>query len=228
LLALTLLPAHSFCLQIVGNPPEPESGSKHMFGIIPNYRTSPTLAQYKPLTVKEKFDLSRREAFDLGAVALSGLFAGKAMLSKREPSFGQEANGYARYWSATYADFVINDFMSGAVYPALLHQDPRYFRRGTGSALSRVTYAVSQVFWTHNDSGDGQFNFSRVLGASTAVAISNAYYPDQRTAGDTASRLGIRFGIDMGSAVLMEFWPDLRRKFFQKHQANSSPPSATW
>jgi hypothetical protein len=71
--------------------------------------------------------------------------------------------------------------MTEAVYPSIFHQDPRYFRRQTGSTLSRLGYAVEQIFWTRTDSGRMQFNFSEILGNSSSVAISNLYYPDSRS-----------------------------------------------
>jgi hypothetical protein len=75
---------------------------------------------------------------------------------------------------------------------------------------------MGQIFWTHRDSGGTQFNFSEVLGNSAAVAISNAYYADNRTASNAVSGLGIQLGVDMASNVLKEFWPDLERKFKRK------------
>ena len=107
--------------------------------------------------------------------------------------------------------------MSGAVFPTLLHQDPRYFRRGTGG-WSRLGYATGQTFWTHRDSGGTQFNYSEIAGNSAAVAISNAYYADNRTASGAVSRLGMQLGVDMASNILKEFWPDLQRKFHRKHR----------
>jgi hypothetical protein len=112
--------------------------------------------------------------------------------------------------------------MTEAVFPTLLHQDPRYFRRGIGSGWSRLGYAMGQIFWTHRDSGGTQFNYSEIIGNSTAVAISNAYYVDNRTATDAASKLGVQLGFDMASNILKEFWPDLERKFRRKHSQDSS------
>ena len=63
----------------------------------------------------------------------------------------------------------------------LLNEDPRYFRRGTGSVLSRAGYALTRVMVTQTDSGGMRFNRSEWLGNALAVAISNAYYPDTRT-----------------------------------------------
>ena len=105
-----------------------------------------------------------------------------------------------------------------AVFPTLLHQDPRYFRRGTGSKWSRLGYAMGQIFWTHHDSGGTRFNLFRDLGNSVAVAISNAYYPDNRTAADAVSKLGMQVGVDMAANVLKEFWPEIERRFRRQHR----------
>jgi len=80
---------------------------------------------------------------------------------------------------------------------------------------------MGQIFWTHRDSGGMQFNYSELIGNSTAVAISNAYYVNNRTASDATSRLGMQLGVDMAANVLKEFWPDLERKFRRKHYQDS-------
>jgi hypothetical protein len=196
-------------------PPE----DKRILWIIPNYRTSPTLHPYKPLTPREKFKIATEDSFDRGTVALAVLFGAEAQLTKATPAFGQGVEGYARYLGTSYADFVIGDMMTEAIYPVILRQDPRYFRRGTGGAWSRLGYAAGQIFWTHTDSGHTQFNFSEVVGNSTAVAISNAYYPNNRTAGDAVSKLGVQLGVDMAANILKEFWPEINRKVSRKHRS---------
>lgn len=192
--------------------------SKRIFWIIPNYRTFPSLMDYKPLTKRQKFKIATQDSFDRGTIALAAAFAGERQLTHASPSFGQGMEGYGHYFVTAYADFVIGDYMTEAIYPVLLHQDPRYFRRGTGSFRSRLQYAVGQIFWTHNDSGRGQFNYSEIAGNATAAAISNAYYPDHRTAGNAATQFGTQIGLDMAGNVLKEFWPDLYGKLAKKHQ----------
>jgi len=197
------------------NPLEPPG--KRIFGIIPNYRTYPSLAAYQPLTAQEKFKIATQDASDRGTFVMAAAFAGKAQAGNSSPSFGQGAAGYARYLGAASCDLVVGDYMTEAIYPTLLHQDPRYFRRGTGSGWSRLAYSMGQIFWTHKDSGGTTFNFSEVLGNATSTAISNAYYPESRNAGQNVSKFGVAIGIDMVSNVMKEFWPDLRRKFSRKH-----------
>ena len=207
----------SLCQETPNSPPaEPES--KRLLGIIPNYRTSPSLQDYEPLTGREKFNLASEDAFDRGTVVLAGLFAGQGQLTNADKSFGQGGAGFGRYFGTAYGDLFIGDYMTEAVFPTFLHQDPRYFRRGAGSKWSRLEYAMGQVFWTHRDSGGTQVNYAEIIGNSTASAISTAYYTDNRTASDAVSKLGMQLGVDMAANVLKEFWPEIEHKFRRKRQ----------
>ena len=212
-LLIGLLSGSAFCQQ-----PDPvtEPESKRILWIIPNFRTSPMPVPYKQLTASAKFRIATLDSFDRGTVALGLLFGAEAGLTDANRSFGQGVRGYAHYFATSYADYVIGDYMTEAVFPTILHQDPRYFRRGTGGAWARFGYAAGQVFLTHNDSGRTQFNFSEIAGNSAAVAISMAYYPENRDVADGLSKLGGQIGVDMASNLLKEFWPDLKRKFSRK------------
>ncbi len=191
--------------------------SKRIFGIVPNYRTSPCLQNYKPLTTHAKFKIASQDSFDRGTFFLAAAFAGESQLTNSNPRFGQGTAGYARYLGTSYADFVIGDYMTEAIFPSLLHQDPRYFRKDSGTAWARVAYACGQIFLTHNDSGKRAFNYSEILGNSAAVTISTAYYANNRDPRDAGVKLVSQLGVDMASNLLKEFWPDLNRKFSRKH-----------
>jgi hypothetical protein len=193
-----------------------------ILGIIPNNRTYPNLRDYVPLTAGQKFKIATDDALDRGTVVLAALFGAEGQITNANRSFGQGVAGYARYFGASYGDLLIGDYMTEAVFPTLLRQDPRYFRKGSGSGWSRVAYAVEQIFWTHRDSGGTQFNYSEIVGNSAAVAISNAYYADNRTAGKAASRLAVQIGVDMSGNILKEFWPDLQRKLRRHHDTNKA------
>ena len=206
----------------ITNPPD--ALPKRILGIIPNYRTAPSLVNYQPLTAGAKFEIALADSDDRGTFIMAAAFAGQADLSKATPSFGTGMAGYSRYLGAAYGDLVIANFMTEAIYPTVLHQDPRYFRRGTGSGWSRMCYAAGQTFWTHRDRGGTQFNFSEVLGNATAVAISNAYVPDHRTAANAESKLAVQLAVDTLGNVMKEFWPDLERKFRHKDRVAQSTP----
>jgi hypothetical protein len=190
--------------------------------LLASHRAMSTSAQteYKPLTVEEKFKFAFREAADPGTFFLAAAIGGMAQANSSHPSFGQEFSGYSHYASTKYADYVISDFMREGVFPAMLHQDPRYFRRGTGSGWSRLAYATSQVFWTRSDSGRMGFNYSQILGGATAVAISASYYPENRDARCAMSSFEAQIGAHIASNVMKEFWPDLQRTFVRRQKGN--------
>jgi hypothetical protein len=194
---------------------DPQPG--HIFGIFPNHNASPCLFPYVPIGTKEKFKIAAADAFDPGGILVAAGAGGMAQLFNSNRPFGQEASGYSRYFGAAYANHVIGDFLTEGFYPVLLHQDPRYFRKGSGSTGSRVRYAISRVFRTETDAGRTAFNYSRVLGASSAVAVSSLYYANHRDADASTVGFGTQLGGAMAVDILKEFWPDLLRKYSRKH-----------
>jgi hypothetical protein len=194
------------------DPAQPKPQEKRIFWLIPNHRTYPADAPYHPLTVGEKFKIAQHEVLDPGTFVLAGALAGIGQLSDSNPSFGQGAAGYGRRYGTSFGDLAIGNYLTTAIYPSILRQDPRYFRKGSGSGASRLGHAVKQIFWTRMDSGKYMFNFSEIGGNATAAAIANAYYPDYRTASDTVQRFGIQIGLDVAGNILKEFWPDMQDK----------------
>ena len=121
--------------QLVESPPaapQPDTNSNRILWIIPNFRTTGELRNYQPISAAAKFKIARQDTFDRGTIALAGLFAGEAQFANSDRSFGQGVGGYAHYAATSYADFAVGNYMTEAVFPVLLHQDPRYFRRGHG------------------------------------------------------------------------------------------------
>jgi len=138
-----------------------------------------------------------------------------------DPSYGQGLQGYAKRFGTFYADTGIGTLMTTSVFPTLLHQDPRYFRLGKGGAWHRVIYSVSQILVTRSDSGEGQFNYSEIVGNAVATGISNVYHPrDQRTLGHTVSVGGTDVMLNALCNVAREFWPDIRRKIHKQKKSD--------
>jgi hypothetical protein len=67
----------------------------------------------------------------------------------QQPSFGQGLKGYGHRLVTNYADQAMGNMFTEGVFPVLLHEDPRYFRRGTGSVLSRAGYALTARLGLH-------------------------------------------------------------------------------
>ncbi len=193
---------------------------KRIFGVLPNYRTANSDVPFQALTAKQKFGIAARDSFDWPIIPLSGAFAGLYQLENSNPSFGQGLEGYAKRFAAAYGDQAIGNLMTEGLWPALLKDDPRYFRLGSGRTSHRIWYAATRIFVTRRDDGTSRFNYSEVVGNSVATAISNAYYPDSRDVSDNIVRLATQLGTDSFSQVLKEFWPDIKRKVFHRGQTD--------
>jgi hypothetical protein len=189
-------------------PPE----DKRIFGVIPNNRTTEESIPFHSITAKQKITIAAKDSFDWPVFPAAAAFAGLYQIENQNPSFGQGVKGYALRFATAYADQTIGNIMTEALVPILTHQDPRYFRRGEGSILGRTGFALKQIVITRTDSGRSVFNISEWGGNAIGVAISNAYYPDTRTASDNVERLIIACGTDAFSNVLKEFWPDVKKK----------------
>lgn len=127
-------------------------------------------------------------------------------------------SGYSKRFGAAFADNTIENFMTGAVFPSLLREDPRYYQMGTGAIWRRSGYAVSHIFVTRTDSGHKRFNFSEILGSALAAGICTYSYHARadRTLSGAASVWGRQVAFYTLSTFVKEFWPDLRRKLSHK------------
>lgn len=105
----------------------------------------------------------------------------------------------------------------GAILPAWLQEDPRYFRKGSGSFGSRVLWAIGSTLWCRRDNGSWGPNYAYVGGNFIAGGISNFYYPaSDRGAGLTAERAATVMAEGAVSSVFFEFWPDIQKHFRKK------------
>ncbi len=149
---------------------------QRVFGAIPNFYVS-YQRDAEPLSSGQKYRLAWRTTIDPVTIAISAGVAGVEQSQRAFSGYGQGAQGYAKRFGAFYGDGFVDTFLTDAVLPSLLHQDPRYFYKGTGSVTSRALYAMASVVICKGDNGRWQPNYSNVLGNVAAAGVSNAYYP---------------------------------------------------
>jgi hypothetical protein len=202
---------------------DPNVVDKRVFGVIPNNRTTSGLAPYQPISGSHKIVIALKDSFDWPSYITGALFAGLYQLENSNPSFGQGAAGYFRRFGTASADQVIGNMMTEGFVPAAFHQDPRYFQLGPGGGTRRhrLWHALTSTMVAPMDSGRKTFNFSEWGGNAIGAAISNAYYPDTRTASDNVEKLMIAVGTDTFSNVAKEFWPDV--KLWLQHKTGKKP-----
>ena len=149
---------------------------QRVLGVFPNFYTS-YIWNAEPLTSAQKFQLAWRTSIDPVTFLGTGAIAGIQQWQDDFKGYGQGAQGYAKRYGASYVTGFSNTLIAGAILPSVLHQDPRYFYKGTGSIVSRALYAISTVVICKGDNGRWQPNYSNVLGNLAAGGISNIYYP---------------------------------------------------
>jgi hypothetical protein len=174
---------------------------QRLVGIIPNFYTS-YIRDAAPLNWKQKFSLAARNTFDPVTFIGVAFSAGIEQATNAYAGYGQGAAGYSKRYAAKFVDGRSGAFLTNALFPALLHQDPRYYYQGSGSFKSRLMHAVSSVFVTRSDSGRTVPNSSYLLGDMSAAALSNLYYPKANRGanlvfGNAAAGLAGRVGMNL-------------------------------
>jgi hypothetical protein len=188
---------------------------QRLIGVIPNFYTS-YIYDAAPLTWKQKFSLAVRGTFDPVALLGVGVAAGFEQATNAYAGYGQGAAGYSKRYGAKFIDGRSSDLLTHAVFPALLHQDPRYYYQGSGSVTSRLAHAVGSAFITRSDSGRTVPNYSYFLGDMTSGALSNLYYPQ-------ANR-GVHLVFTNAAVGLAgRIGTNLLREFFSKHLTTNVP-----
>jgi hypothetical protein len=202
-------------------PQELQSGTSNdrILWTLPNFLTLENANEIPPMSAGQKFKVTARGVFDPFEFVLTGFVAGINQASNSNPTYGQGMQGYAKRYGTAYADNAIENFMASAVFPSVLHQDPRYYQLGHGGFLQRAKHAVSRVVITRSDSGNRQLNYSELAGGFTAATISTySYHPQsERGFGNVVSVWGSQMGWDAVTYMIKEFWPDLRKRS-KKHK----------
>jgi hypothetical protein len=223
-LALMLGIAGSLCAQTATPPDAPAPQTKHeqsrgksRKSRLPTLFPSVDTANAGRLSPKQKFQLFLFNTANPYPLVVAAAQAGISQAENSNPGYGQGGEGYAKRLGAAYADTASTQFFGSFLYPVLFHQDPRYFRKATGSGGSRMGYAISRVFVTRTDSGHSAPNVSFWMASATSAVISNTYYPaGDRSAIDAAERAAIGFGTQAGFNLVKEFWPEIKHKLFKK------------
>ena len=204
---------------------------QRLLGIVPAFNTVQG-GVAAPLTKGQKFDLWYHSSIDPFTFAVAGIDAGIEQAENSYPEYHQGFVGFAKRYGASYADSVDGNFWGNAVLPSLLHQDPRYFRLGHGSAKRRLWYAALSTVRCKSDEGKWQPSYSNIGGNLIGGAISNLYYP--------ASDRGVGLTLERGftvtaegaiGSVAYEFYPDaiayLKRRRARKAALVATPTSTT-
>lgn len=179
---------------------------QRVLGIVPNFTVIYDHSA-PPLSSRQKYQLATRILIDPYTVLMDGASAGLQQADEEYQAYGNGAAGYMRRFGAAYGNDVIGTMLGVGVLPSMLHQDPRYFWKGTGTARSRVFYAIAASVICKSDSGHWQPNYSSLLADFSAAGITNAYYPasDKHSGTMIVENVGLSKVTDAVENIFQEF-----------------------
>ena len=206
-----------------------DDNPKRILGIIPNFQTkNDNPGNQPPLTVKEKYVLAWHQTVDFSA-HIGNLFqAGLQQASDAQPHYGEGWGPYFERFGAAEGDQATSSFFIFGFLPSILHDDPRYFRKGPGHSIpSRIYYSATRTVISRKDSGEPTFNIPQVAGQLFQQSISTIYYPpEDRTVGRVFENWGTTLAYNSAYNIVKEFYPDLLHLVFHRHHRDdpATPP----
>lgn len=194
-----------------------EQEKQRVLGILPSFNIS-YRGDAVSLTAKQKLSLAFRSATDPVTFAVAFLVAGEHEAFHDDIGFPWGVKGYGERSGAAYLDAFDGTMIGNGILPAVLHQDPRYFRLGHGTTTHRMLYALmTNVMCKSDKSRKWEPNYSNVAGNIASGAISNLYYPPSGSGIGQTFTNGMIVTAEGGvGSLFQEFWPDLSRHFLHK------------
>lgn len=159
-----------------------------------------------PLRTRQKFEMAYRKTVDPSFLIESAMFAGYDQLTSYGPNYGSGWGAFGQRYGYNAANLAATFFFTDGLLPTMLHQDPRYFRKGAGSVRSRIWWALRSEAVAFNDRGGEVPNYSAMLGFAMSTALSNAYSPSSSvTFNKTMERWGVKEGFSSVLNLMREF-----------------------
>jgi len=187
--------------------PEEPLPHRRVLLLFPGYETvqDPTIP-VATLRTKQKFEMAYRKVLDPSLLIEGLMFTGFDEAAGYGPDYGSGAGPFAQRFGYNVANTGTTYLFTDALLPTLFHQDPRYFRKGSGSIKSRLWWTVRSEVVAYSDKGVEMPNYSSVLGFGMSTALSNAYSPPSSiTFSKTMQRYAVKEGVSVGLNILREF-----------------------
>jgi hypothetical protein len=177
-----------------------------VLGFVPNYMVT-YYPHTAPLTASQKFQLTFKTVFNPFTLGLTTAFVGGEQAAGMYSGYGTEEKSFSKRFGAAYATLGVGGFMSDALLPSILHQDPRFYYKADGSVGSRLLYAITRSVICKGDNGHWQPDYSSILGHLAAGGVANLYLPQQNRNGwgTTLENGMIGIGFDAVANILQEF-----------------------
>ncbi len=180
-------------------------------------KSYPNIENWRPLSAREKFDRFLNRTHASRTFAAAGVDALKDSITDHNHEYERSFMGLGQRYGVTLGVGETEVFFEQFLVPALLKQDPRYFRNPSLPFMKRAWYSLSRVLITRADDGHSTFNASRIVGGAASQSLADLYVPGYNQGlHPILDRVSFDLARDAGLNLVHEFWPDLRRKFLHR------------
>lgn len=170
------------------------------------------------LTAGEKLQFWLHEEVNPSSPVPELIGAGYGQLTDT-PKYGSDAAGFGDRIGAAFLRDASMRFFCSSFFPAITHQDPRYFRRARGNWKARAVWAAEQAIVLVKPDGQRTFNVSDIAGHLAASVLTVTYYPAPSvTAGVVLQTWGTSIAGTAGNNLFFEFWPDVVNKVIHRRR----------
>jgi hypothetical protein len=171
------------------------------------------------LHARDKMVFWLHEEMELSSPLPAFISAGYGQLTGDDPKYGSDEGAFGERLGAAFLRQASMRFFSDSLLPTLDHEDPRYYRKASGSYAGRALHAAEFTFIDRNDAGHRTLNTSDIAGHLAASALTLTYYPHPSTNSGVVLRT---WGTSIAGAAVnnlfLEFWPDVVNKIHQRRR----------
>jgi hypothetical protein len=159
-----------------------------------------------PLAPHQKFEIAARSIANPTLVLRAGFVTGFDEVANVGPDYGRGGGAAAELFGYNATNLATTYFFSEGLMPVVFHQDPRYFRKGSGTVQSCAWWGARSEFVGFSDKGQPMPNYSVMLGDLMSTALSASYLPPRNvSAGETFEGYGIKLASTWGFNILHEY-----------------------
>ena len=182
--------------------------------VAPEAKTADATATAAPSTPLHKPILKRLFSME----ALTATIPGAILQQVHDwpDEWGRKRLGFEKRLGSLYAQFVVGVLIEDGV-KAIHHEDTRYRRLGQGNFFKRTGHVITDTVTARKADGSRTIALSTPANAYGSWAIATLWSPREfRNAGSILEWGTAGVGVDAGTNLVREFWPDLKGIFRKK------------
>jgi len=128
-------------------------------------------------------------------------------------AYGPGLKGFGELAGISVLQNATAEFFGTFAVPALMHQDPRYYRMPNKPLKKRILYSISRSYISRSDEGKTIPNYGVLAAYPIIGELSNLYVPGLETDGpSTAKRVLTGLALDPVNNLVNEFLPDVAKR----------------